>query len=73
MVDAAEVAVALPWRMASAVGQEGAVEAGAVGQAGRALRQVGASCMAGRLPGAPHRLSSPPARVAEAEEGAPLG
>ena len=93
MEDAAadDVAVALlPWRrMASAVAllvdqEEGAVEAGAVGQeAGRrALRQeVGgaASCcitiMAGRLlpPGAPRRLPSPPVLGAKAEEEAPPG
>ena len=72
-MDAAQVAVVLPWRMAIAVDQEGAVEAVDVGQAGRALRQVEATCMAGRLPGAPRRLPSPPALGAEAEEEAPLG
>ena len=88
----ADVAVdLLPWRrMASAAvallvdQEEGAVEAGAVGQeAGRrALRQeVGgaASCcitiMAGRLlpPGAPRRIPSTPALGAKAEEEAPPG
>ena len=70
---------------AAADQEEGAVEAGAVGQeAGRrALRQeVGgaASCcitimMAGSLlpPGAPRRLPSPPALGAKAEEEAPPG